>query len=764
MPTLYYTPDEDLKVHEENAIRIICKSFQSHENGLPEWVKNSSDAYISKNSSKGKRIILVIITHGSRISKSTISCLDFVGMTSDDIDIYFRHWASPDAAAKGAEIDGLLQGGHGNGGKCYMTQMFEDFSSIYTVKNGLANHYGVAGNSILFGYIPDKDKGRNIEINNSVKELEKILKKCKISQNSLSSKLKNVISNVQGFTIITGVGPKGFRKKLSSKDINNIKANLEGHPQMLTTLELCEVYMIENGNFLNDGKPLTLPPIKPMKGAEEPRVYKISEELKDPITGTKIRTIEEENETGKLTLYTSKASMRRSKKERHNITYKTSAGYIGYIPVTELDVVSPFCDRIFGNCDLEALEPFKQNDRSRLVKSPLTRAVEKFISKKVNDYGKEFEKQDQRKYNQDEKDVISEMNNALDKWKNRFLNEYMQGLWGAGTDGPHPPSPSLPNGISSRIDIRLSHHYSGLGVSFSPSIRFFDKEGRHIRATPYRWYSEDTNVAMVDEDLLIIDTYSIGETIIYAETLDGSIKSNKVLLEVVDIRDIEILPSHIEVPVGSRSKFDANCQLGNGKSTSDVYLIWTESDPNIARVSASGMIYGFTQGEVNICAGDDRCMANKYAVATVIEGIGRDKGDKKGRGFPLVLVSGEIDRDPDTDDYVHLSKDDPPIYQGPLDANRNIWWINSSSPLARMYLDKRAGYGYQSREWRMYHLERFVDVIVQISLTQGPEANETISVNEWIMKWGAQVAEIQEAAVLDLSEFISQGDLPLEEL
>ncbi len=62
----------------------------------------------------------------------------------------------------------------------------------------------------------------------------------------------------------------------------------------------------------------------------------------------------------------------------------------------------------------------------------------------------------------------------------------------------------------------------------------------------------------------------------------------------------------------------------------------------------------------------------------------------------------------------------------------------------------------------MYHLERYIDVIVQIALTHGPSEMESLSVGDWIMKWGAQVAEIQAAASTDLSEFIATGELPVE--
>jgi len=103
--------------------------------------------------------------------------------------------------------------------------------------------------------------------------------------------------------------------------------------------------------------------------------------------------------------------------------------------------------------------------------------------------------------------------------------------------------------------------------------------------------------------------------------------------------------------------------------------------------------------------------------------------------------------------------DHPPVWQRPQDVDRNIWWINSASPLARLYLDQ---YGHESREWRLYHLERYIDVIVQIALTHGPTDKESLSVSDWIMKWGAQVAEIQAAATANLSGFIESGELPTE--
>ncbi len=167
-------------------------------------------------------------------------------------------------------------------------------------------------------------------------------------------------------------------------------------------------------------------------------------------------------------------------------------------------------------------------------------------------------------------------------------------------------------------------------------------------------------------------------------------------------------------------------------------------------------------GKTEVIAGDDKSQSKAPCIVEVVPSEGKGPGDQRGRGYPLVLVSGEIDRDPETNEYVNFSKEEPPVAQRPQDVDRNIWWINSSAPLARLYLDTHRQYGYQSREWRMYHVERLIDVIVQIALTHGPDEKESLSASDWIVKWGYRVAEIQTAAAADLREFIGTGALPAE--
>ena len=755
MNDLIYTPDDDVKVHEEGAIRLICTGFQSHEAGLPEWLKNSSDAYAREDTAENKRSIVVIINNARQGAPASLSCLDFVGMNSSAIENNFRHWADPDAA-RGADPTIAVQGGHGNGGKCYMTHMFEKHALIHTVKDGKGNLYGVKGKSIHFGYIPDRINGRDFPVNDLNAQLEKALVGTGCSLGTVWKVARDALRKCNGFTLVSGVGPKGYREKPPTRAIIE---NLQEHPQMIHTLELCNVFVVVNGKPFNRGKPLTLPKIKPMNG-EKPRVIQIPETLVDENTGEEVSTTNNGAlPEGQMTLCTAQRSMRFSKKGRHNVIYKAQSGCIGYTQVLEFDVISSYASYIYGVCELMALEPYKQNDRINLSDSPLTRSVRQFISEQIQEYAEVFEARDRRKSGHEEKNAINAMNEALDQWKNRFLNEVLQGMWGGGGQGRTPIlRQPLPFGKLARMDLTLSYQRSGIGISIKPAINFFDEEDRRIRSIPFRWVSEDNNIAMVDEDLMIINTFTHGKTNIYAETLEGTVRSNIVPFEVVRIHEIDIVPHAIEISAGSRHKLKAVCHLADGETTSEVYLDWISINSEIAGVNSSGMVFGINTGETVVTAGDDKCDANNPADVKVVPGQGKDSGQQSGKGYPRVLVSGEFDVDPDTNEPRYLSKHHPPVWQDAQDVDRNIWWINSDAPLARLFLDI---YTHKSREWRIYFVERYIEAICQMVLIHGPEEREMLSVDDWLYQWGDQIATIQSAVSAELADFISKGDLPV---
>ncbi len=755
MSPFEYTPDA-VSIHPEGAIRLMIAPIQSHENGLPEWTKNSADAYVRSEAVPERRVIVLIFDYRERSRPPSIACLDFVGMTSHHIERYFRIWADPNAARADTAV-GDLQGGHGNGGKAYMVQMFQDYALLHTVKGSRGCKYGVPDGRLQFGYVPDPRSGRDFTIRSLREELNTSLADVGLHYDSLPIVARRSLDSGDGFTLVRGVSPRHYGRSIP---VRQLLERIMNHHQMIRTLQLCQVYAIVNGRVYNGGQPLTLPPIPPLEGAEVPHEILIPETLRDPVSETNVSTTESgQYPIGKLILRTSNTDMRwPPRRYRHNIQFKAQSGFIGIIEMTDL-IQSSYGNRIYGECALGALERYKTNDRTRLAESPLTRALKEWIKQQVEQYARQFEIRDRRRYSQEEADYLSAMNAALDRWKNQFLEGIFTSLAGGTDVGTPSPSRPLPMGVAARLELTLTHENAGMGVSFRPVLKFLDARGQRVRPVAFRWISTDNNVAMVDEDLMVINTFSLGTTTIYAETLDERLRSNEVSLEVVHIYDIVIQPEEIEVMVGGRQQLQTICQLAEGRTSKDVYLVWTENNPSIARVSAAGMVFGHEPGQTTVTAGDDHCLSRHPATITVVLPPAGGGGERGGRGFPRILISG-IDSDPETGERVEFSREDPPVWQRTVDVGRNIWWINSASPLARMYLDQAGGYGYNTREWRIYHLERIIEVMIKIAVEYAMHQGGDTSVESWIARWDDMAAQMQAHAAATLSDFIDGGILP----
>src|SRR5207247_8837052 len=113
---------------------------------------------------------------------------------------------------------------------------------------------------------------------------------------------------------------------------------------------------------------------------------------------------------------------------------------------------------------------------------------------------------------------------------------------------PTPPPRARPAGTPHTIESALRHLCSGVGVAFRPALRFFDGKGDRIRPTPYKWISDDTNVAWVDDALNVVITFEPGRTEIWAQTLDGKVIGNRVALEVVKIKSVKLSPPDLQIP------------------------------------------------------------------------------------------------------------------------------------------------------------------------------------------------------------------------
>lgn len=757
-----YTPDDEMLIHP-NTVRLLCQNIQSHESGLPEWVKNSADEYARRGPPPEHRVVVLLFANARGGRPAAMACLDFGGMTSAVIERYFRSWGNPDAAHQGGRHTGL-EGGHGNGGKCYMAQMFDDYAVLWTCLGGIGCRYGIQGASMQFGYIPDPSRGRDYAVPDATAELAEALKMVGLRPEALPTTAIDAFGASQGFTLVAGVRPTGYSRRVP---VDMLLDTIEEHPQMVNVLTFCSVYVVSDGVTLRGGAPLQLPTIEPILGAEQPRVIQIPPRLRDPATNEKVATTGPDGATtGTLSLHTSRVGMQYSqkKKVRHMVVFRDGRDFLGYVPVPELGVQSVYRNKIYGECDLPCLARIKQNDRSRLAESPLKRAVERFIAYHIECYAREFERRDQSQYGAEQKQAIVDLSDALDRWKNRLLSDVMQGLGGGEGQGEETyGAGALPVGKPRRVVASVTSPTMGVGVPTRPQLRFFDAQGRQIRPVPVRWDSEEPGVAMVDDETGVLTSYSCGTTAIWAETLNGRVRSNILPITVVRIREITVSPLEIEVPAGSRLRIEAVCRLATGEEIRDVGLLWFETNPQVARVSAGGLVYAFAEGETEVTAGDDYAMAATPATVRVTAAEKGSGGDDAGKGYPRLLVAGEGHHvDPATGDYKHLSPDDPPLFQDAVDANRNIWWINNSAPMARVYLNQDR-FGYNSREFRAYYLERLVEAVVQMQLKlqmQRGDIDENMTPYQWFLESGYRAAAVQAVMASELSSFLEEGTLP----
>jgi Bacterial Ig-like domain (group 2) len=269
------------------------------------------------------------------------------------------------------------------------------------------------------------------------------------------------------------------------------------------------------------------------------------------------------------------------------------------------------------------------------------------------------------------------------------------------------------------------------------------------------WESSDWAVATVDGELNMITTHAPGTVSVTAVCKDSGLKSNAVTIEVLDITGVDLSPLEMELRAGSRQPITASVMTRDGRAIQGLYLIWTEDNPEIVSVGSGGMVFGLTVGETNVAAGDNQALSVTPTRVRVLER--GETGKDGGSGFPRILLS-EIDDDPLGERPPVFSEAEPPVYQRVQDVDHNIWWINMASPLARRYIDTARGGGWNSREWRVYHLERYIEVMVKILLTYDFTHGQDLSFETMLRRWEEESIAMQQRAIASLHGFLEGGE------
>jgi len=80
----------------------------------------------------------------------------------------------------------------------------------------------------------------------------------------------------------------------------------------------------------------------------------------------------------------------------------------------------------------------------------------------------------------------------------------------------------------------------------------------------------------------------------------------------------------------------------------------------------------------------------------------------------MLLLTGR-DLDPATGTIREGDPDQPPLWQEPSDFMHNVWWLNLQSPETAFAFRQRSS---APAVWRTYHVERVIDMVVQVWMTE----------------------------------------------
>lgn len=409
------TIQEEPNEMDDHLLELLGNQFNfDHEKGLAEWIKNSVDAYIRTGVPDDEQNVIIRFFDDPG-GKALIECLDFVGMSSSDIMGAFKRWGDPEASKRG--IKTKTYGGHGNGGKFYMRQMFKE-SYFITYKDGKLN---------VYGFSPQKKYGFAKNEKDVVIGPGEALKQAGVWTSIPDSMREKVLKGESGFTLIRGISPAEMPKKIKT---NIICKKIVNHPQARRVLSKVPVQVFHNDNELYSR--LIPDEIKPKLGFEEPIVLSIPNELKFEKNGEEktVKMTDEEHSPGKLTLKTSELALGVSGrfKELNRIDILGGLGVIASYKITDLPRAHYLnSEWIYGECECSILENKDKcavtNDREKLNNADTAIALLDWIALQVDELAIKIQEEQRKEQQEVTAKLSAKYNDFLNSWKNKFLNK-----------------------------------------------------------------------------------------------------------------------------------------------------------------------------------------------------------------------------------------------------------------------------------------------------------------------------------------------------
>jgi len=417
-----------------DILDTIGRSFKfRHGKGIAEWLKNALDSYLrlradNKESLRGSWPVLInILDGGNALPGPNLVVVDFGGTTFESVREFLLTWGDTTAATHGGKYATTkVTGGHGNGGKFYMREMWKDGARFCTWRNGHITSLVVdRAKPGTTGYweaqddaCPDWKKALEhaLPLAEGLGGAEKIIEQLTKLHPQIRKELE---AGKRGFTIIAG---KRAVQLWSSNDVvkgkkwdyQKLVDEIRGASQAKRPIrELVITILVNGASALVRFEPEKIP-----LDAEWP-------ERKLELSGNVIGV--SKPHAGTLKLQKAEHSLVGRLSDHNVVTvFDSDKNPIASYRLKELPVPSTAMTTFFLGeliLDFSGLSEFVENDREKLVLNKRTSQILDWVGDQVAQLASDIEESEKAKHAKAGFSVASVLNKALNQHAQRFLQE-----------------------------------------------------------------------------------------------------------------------------------------------------------------------------------------------------------------------------------------------------------------------------------------------------------------------------------------------------
>jgi trimeric autotransporter adhesin len=139
-----------------------------------------------------------------------------------------------------------------------------------------------------------------------------------------------------------------------------------------------------------------------------------------------------------------------------------------------------------------------------------------------------------------------------------------------------------------------------LGASVSLTATVLDAAGNVVTGRKVRWATADSNFAVVSDAGVVTGRY-VG-TVPVAASVEGKTATAQVIVIPIPVATVRVSPASRDLTVGESATLTAETLDARGAVLTGRPVVWTTSRPNVATVSASGVVTAIAPGSAVITA------------------------------------------------------------------------------------------------------------------------------------------------------------------